>query len=251
MRMKIVWVFIFFLVSFPALAAMPGSGAVWVLPETEKLVFRMKWIGIPAGMITAEIKGIEEIRGRRAYRIEVTARTTGICRALYRIEDRYVSYLDVERLHTLRHEVHRREGGYKKDAVTDFDQERHQAHFKSLTDGSEKTFDIPPDTQDTISAAYVMRTRDLQAGGSYDVKICNSEKNYDIFFHVLGKGVLSVPGLGRREVFSVKPYGHLKGKEVRDGRLSGWISTEPGHVPYRIVIKAPVFTQVTAFLVTR
>ena len=251
MRMKIVWGLIFFLVTLPAFAAPSATGSGWVLPETEKLTFRMKWIGIPAGVITAEIKGIEEIHGRRAYRIEVTAKTTGLCSILYRIEDRYVSYLDIERLHTLRHEVHRREGGYKKDAVTDFDQDLHRAHFKSLSDGSEKTFDIPPDAQDTISAAYVMRTRAFEVGGSYGVKICNSEKNYDILLNVLGTGVLSVAGRGQQKVFSIKPYGHLNGKEVRDGRMSGWVSVEPGHLPYRIVIKAPVFTQVSAFLVTK
>ncbi len=251
MGMKIVWGLIFFLGILPVFASPANSATGWTLPEKETLTFRVKWIGVPAGMITMEIKGIEEVRGRRAYRLEVTAKTTGLCRTLYRIEDKYVSYLDVERLYTLRTEVHRLEGGYKKDAVTDFDQDLHVAHFKSLTDGSEKTFDIPPDIQDTISAAYAMRTRVLEVKGSYEVKICNSEKNYDIFLNVLGTGVLSVAGQGRQKVFLVKPYGHLKGKEVRDGRMSGWISAEPGHVPYRIVIKAPVFTQVTAFLVTK
>jgi hypothetical protein len=248
--MKIAWGLLFFLVTCPAIAAPLGAGSGWILPQKERLIFRVKWMGIPAGVITSEIKGIEEIRGRRAYRIEVTAKTTGVCSMLYRVEDRYVSYLDIERLHSLRHEVHRREGGYKKDAITDFDQDLHKAHFKSLTDGTEKTLDIPPDTQDTISAAYVMRTRGLEVGGSYEVKICNSEKNYDIFFDVTGMGTLSVAALGPRKVLSVKPHGRLNGKEVRDGRMSGWISAEEGHVPYRIVIKAPVFTQVSAFLVT-
>lgn len=249
--MKIVWGLVFFLIAVPAFAAVPEPGDAWGLPEAESLYFRVKWIGIPAGVITSEIKGVEEVRGRRAYRIEVTARTTGLCRTLYRIEDRYVSFLDVEKLHTLRIEVHRREGSYRKDAVTDFDQDKHVAYFKSQTDGSEKTFDVPPDVLDTISAAYVMRTRPLKAGSSHPVKICNSEKNYEVSLNVLGSGVLSVPGRGRQRVLSVKPYGRLNGKEVREGRLSGWVGEAPGHLPYRIVIKAPVFTSVSAVLVTK
>lgn len=249
-KAKIVWGLVFFLTVFSAPADITALAADWVLPEAERLVFRVKWMGIPAGVITSEITGIEEIRGRRAYRIEVTARTTGICALLYRVEDRYVSYLDAERLHTLRHEVHRREGSYEKDAVTDFDQERHQARFRSFTDGSEKVFSIPPDTQDTVSAAYMMRTHLLDKGQVHEIRICNSEKNYEVFFRVLSRGSLSVGGLGRREVLVIRPDGKLNGEEVREGRMSGWISAAPGHLPYRIVIKAPVFTQVTAFLVT-
>jgi hypothetical protein len=33
--------------------------------------------------------------------------------------------------------------------------------------------------------------------------------------------------------------------------MNGYVGTDPGHAPYLIVIKAPVFTRVTATLVTK
>ncbi|NLE64583.1 MAG: DUF3108 domain-containing protein [Elusimicrobia bacterium] len=234
--------------SVAILSGADPSGTSWMLPQMERLVFRVKWLSIPAGEIISEIKGVETLRGRPVYRIEVTARTTGICSALYRVEDRYVSYLDVERLHTLRHEVHRREGGYEKDAVTDFDQEGHVAHFVSATDGSEKTFSVPPDVQDTITAAYVARLREMAPGVSYEIPVCNSEKNYQVFLVASRRSSLRVPGVGEREVVLIRPYARLGTEEVKEGRMSGHIDAGPGHIPYLIVIKAPVFTKVTASL---
>jgi hypothetical protein len=220
----------------------------WQLPEQEKLTFRVKWMAMTAGEITVEIKGIEEIRGRKAYKIEAHARTKGFCSKVYKVDSRYVSYLDVEKLYTLRHEVHRHEGSYRKDAVTDFDQEKHTAHFKNSTDGSEKTFAIPPDTQDTITALYMARLGALSEKKPLEIKICTNERNYVAVLKVVERTSLAAPHRGKKDVFLVSPT-EKYGQKVRQGRMTGYVSVEPGHEPYLFVIKAPVFTSVTARLV--
>ncbi|NTV30006.1 MAG: DUF3108 domain-containing protein [Candidatus Omnitrophica bacterium] len=220
----------------------------FTLPLREKLVYRMKWMGITAGELTSEIQGLGKWRGHKAYRIVVRARTVGLCSKLYRIDDRYVSYLDAEELHTLRHEVHRREGAYRKDAVTDFDQVAHKAYFTSLTDGSRKVYTIPPHTQDTVTAAYYSRFLPLEPGRLFDLRVSNSENNYELFLkiHQRHKRVL----LGKeREVFLFRPYARQAGQPVRAGRLSGYISADSTREPLQVVIRAPVFTSVVATLV--
>ena len=97
------------------------------LPEHEELTYRVKWLGFSVGIVTARISGIKKIQGRYAYELEMIARTNELLSHIYPVTDRYVSYMDVENLYTLRHEVYRREGRYKKDAVTDFDQAGHKA----------------------------------------------------------------------------------------------------------------------------
>lgn len=235
---------IFFILCCAVSAAASDRG--WALPEKETVMFRIKWLGITAGEITSEIKGFTELRGRKVYRIEVTARTVGLCSKLYRVEDRYVSYLDAEHLYSLRHEVHRREGGYRKDAVVDFDQEKHMAHFTSATDGSEKRFSIPADTQDTVTASYVARTFDLEPGKRFAIRVCNSEKNYTIDLGIGKKTRMRTLGNELVDVVRLQPRAHFKDNVVRDGRLSGYVEAVPGHAPVFIVIKAPVFTCLTA-----
>jgi hypothetical protein len=223
-----------------------GSDAFRLAPE--KLVYTIKWLGLTAGELVSEVKGPEEWRGRKVWRIEVTARTTGLCSTLYRIEDRYVSLLDAERLHSLRHEVQRREGGYKKDAVTDFDQEAHKAYFESATDGSKKVYDIPPDAQDTVTAAYVARGLPFGSEGVASFKVSNSEKVYELFLHISRHMLMHVPGRGQAEAVRLTPYARLAGVEVREGRASGYVTADSRRLPFLVILKAPVFTSVTATL---
>ena len=247
--MKNLFLVIFFVSFFLRQTPVRAADAPWRLPERERVVFQVKWLGIPAGRIVSEITGIVDWQGHKAYRIEVTARTIGICHTLYRVDDRYVSYLDAEHLYSLRHEIHRREGGYKKDAVIDFDQEKHVAHFKSATEDVEKVFSIPPDTQDTVSAAYAARTMPLLTGDHPVFSICNSESIYTVALPVTGNSRRRVHGLGLTDVVHLQPVGHVNGAKFRAGRMSGYVAAAPGHLPALIIIKAPVFTQVTAILV--
>ncbi|MBF0595806.1 MAG: DUF3108 domain-containing protein [Candidatus Omnitrophica bacterium] len=242
--MKLLFAVIFFVGCFAG--AVQASEKAWVLPAKETVVFRIKWLGITAGEITSEIKGLTEIKGRKAYRIEVTAKTVGLCSKLYRVEDHFVSYLDVEHLYSLRHEIHRREGHYAKDAEIDFDQEKHLAHFKNLADGRERSFAIPPDTQDTVTAAYVARTFDLQTGRRFEIKVCNSEKNYVIDLAIANKTKMHTADNKLVEVVRLQPRAHFRNNVVREGRLSGYVESAPGHAPVFITIKAPVFTRLTA-----
>jgi hypothetical protein len=218
------------------------------LPEYERLTYKVKWMGMPVGTIWASIKGIEKIRGRDAYVLEVVVRTNRFCSAIYKIEDRYVSYLDVGRLHTLRHEVYRREGRFSKDAITDFDQENHIAYFKNLLNKSEKKFEIPKDIQDTLSVCYFFRLSQLEVGKRIEYAVCNNEKNYQLFAEIQRKTKISSSALGKKEVFYVQPYAKLEGEEVRKGRVSGYFSSDENKFPLLAIVEAPVFTKVTAYL---
>lgn len=222
------------------------TGGIVLSPE--RLVYKIRWLGITAGELVSEVKGIEELRGRKVYRIEVTARTVGFCSTLYRIEDSYVSYLDVEHLYSLRHEVHRREGGYKKDSAVDFDHEAGKAYFKSETDGSSKVVDIPKDVQDTVTASYMARFLPLEQGRTFSFHVYNSEKIYDLFLNIGKKHVMAVPGQGRKEAFYLVPFARFEGERVREGSASGYITDDEKRLPFLMVIKAPVFTSVTASL---
>jgi len=219
------------------------------LPEYERLTYRIKWMGVPVGTIWASVKGIENIQGRDAYVLEVVVKTNRFCSAIYKVEDRFVSYLDVENLYTLRHEVYRREGRHRKDAITDFDQENHRAHFRSLTDKSEKNFDVPPGVQDTLSASYFFMLLPLEVGKRLEYPVCNNEKNYQLFVETQRKRRISVPAMKRKEAFYVQPYAKLKGKDVRKGRVSGYFSADERKIPLLAIVKAPVFTKVTAYLI--
>lgn len=219
------------------------------LPERERVVFNVKWFGVDVGTITAEIKGIKKVAGRDAYELEATAKTNAFCSAIYRIDDRYVSYMDVERLCTLRHEVYRREGRYRKDAVTDFDQVKHEAYFRNLIDGSTKVVKIPDGAQDALSVGYYFRTVPVEIGKEIRLMVYNNEQVYELIGIADKKKMVMLPRLGPRAGFHVQPYATLNGQTVRKGRASGYFSCDDVRAPILVSVKAPLFTEVTGTLI--
>lgn len=224
----------------------PTSSAV--LPTYEKLTYNIKWLGIPVGTFTSSIKGIEKINGRDAYVLEAVFKTNSFCSQIYHVDDRYVSYMDKEQLCTLRHEVYRREGRYKKDAITDFDQVNRKAYFRNLLDKTEKVFDIPEGIQDFLSAYYYFRLLPLKIGDKLRYTVSNNEKNYQVIVLVKSQALLKLVGLGKKEALLVQPYALLKGEEVKEGGARGYYSCEGNRPLLGAIITAPAFTKVTAFL---
>ncbi len=224
------------------------SEAATLLPVGEKLTYNVSWLGIPVGQITSIIEGIQEVEGRRAYRIELVAKTNKFCSVIYPVNSKYISYMDVEDLVTLRHEVSRREGRYRKDAVTDFDHENHRAHFRNLLDKSEKNFSIPERVQDTLTAIYYFRTIDADVGKKINYNVVSSERIYSLYGLIVRKEFIRISNLSTFESFLVVPYARLGADAVKRWRLWGYFSADPSRVPLVGIFKGPIFTKVTISL---
>ena len=219
------------------------------LPDYEKLTYEIKWLGMPVGTLTASIKGTEKINGRDTYILEALFKTNSFCSSIYSVEDRYVSYMDKEKLYTLRHEVYRREGRYKKDAITDFDQVSGKAHFRNLLDKTEKVFDIPEKVQDFLSAYYFCRLIPLKkVGDKVRCNISNNERNYQVIIFVKSESHIKMGSKGKKKALLVQPYALLGGEKIKEGSAQGYYSCEGNRLFLGAIITAPVFTKVTAFL---
>ena len=218
------------------------------LPEKEKLIYKVRYMGMTIGEIVAEIHGTTEMHGRPAYHFVLTAKTDGFFSKIFKAESTYVSYMDMEHLHVLRHEEYRREGSYRKDAVIDFDYEKGQAFFKNLLSGETKTFPIKNGLQNGLSAVYYFRMLPLEAGDTIDYEVNVSEDTYNLFGLVMGRRVISLPNFKRIESFELQPYAHLNGERVQKGNLTGHFMIDERRVPLRADVRTPIFGSASVFL---
>ena len=220
------------------------------LPEYEKLAYDVRWCGMSVGILTTSILGITNYKGRDAYVLEATMKTNAFLSKIYKIEDRFVSYMDVETLYTLRHEVSRRDGNYKKNAITEFDQTNQKAYYKNFIDKSEKSFDIPIGIHDILSAYYSFMLLPLRIGDKIDFNVSNNEKNYQSFCLVQSKALVRLPEFGKKEyeTFLVQPYAHLRGAKVDKGKVNAYFSCEKRRLLLLAKVKGPIFTEVTIYL---
>lgn len=214
----------------------------------EELTFNVSWLGVNVGTCVSTVKGIEKVGDREAYVVELTARTNKVLSKIYPIDDTFTSYIDKEKFVTLKHAVRRREGRYRKDAITIFDYNVNKAFFANSLDHSKKTFDIPGYCQDSLSAAYYFRTLNVSVGQKIEYKVVNNEQLYDIIGLVKNTAYIRLKGAAY-PAFYVEPYAKLKGQKVRKGRAGCWFSCDPARLPVYGIVKAPLFTKVTAVLV--
>ncbi|MFP4472510.1 MAG: DUF3108 domain-containing protein [Candidatus Omnitrophota bacterium] len=223
--------------------------AVLPLPEYEKLTYNLRWMIFNVGTLTAEIKGFRLYRGRPVYVLQLHLESNAWLSKIYTIDSTFTSFMDAEHMYTLREEVDRKEGSYRKHAVVEYNQQEHQASFYNYTDDTAKTFPIPPGVQDGLSAVYYFRTLPLEVGDTIHYMVVASESVYELYADVVKKASISVGPFKDQDAVFVKPYARQGGEPVKKGTMIGYFSTNPTKIPLTSTIKAPLFTKAAAFLI--
>jgi hypothetical protein len=121
----------------------------------EKLAFDISYGFVTAGRAYMEIPDYEQFKDRKCYRIECRVNSLPFFSTFFKVEDKYLSLVDVEGIFPWKFEQHIREGGYKRDFNAEFD------HFNGKVITTKGTYNIQPFVFDIISAFYYTRTLDL------------------------------------------------------------------------------------------
>ena len=72
------------------------------LPDYEKLTYEVRWLGLLVGTFSTSVTGVQSYKGRDVYLLEAEMKTNAFLSKIYKIEDRFVSYMDREKLYSLR-----------------------------------------------------------------------------------------------------------------------------------------------------
>ena len=215
----------------------------------ERLVYSVRLLGFEVGKGEAEVKEIVPIKGRSAYHIVVNVRSARIIDWIYKVRDVHHSYLDVEKLHSLRYEKILKEGRYRADEVMEYDQEQHKAVYFSRKNGSRKEMLIPPDVQDQLSCGFWFRLQEMTPGSEIFIPVNADEKNWDLRVKILKKTKVRTPALGEREAMEVIPEIQFQGIFVKRGKIRCWIGLDERRIPLKMKVKIPVLGSIYAQLV--
>lgn len=215
----------------------------------EKLTYQIRWMGIPVGIASFVVKEIANIRGRDCYHIRVWVRSNAFLSKIYRVDDEFHTYIDKERLHSLRFMKRQSEGGYRSHEIVDYDQETHKAVYRSLLNNSKKDFTIAENSQDDLSAIYCFRMRDVKAGESVLMNVNADEKNWILHIDVLRRGVMRLPRIGNLNAIEVEPHTRtMEGKPLEKGKAWIWFGADENRIPLAAKAKAAIVGTVTAVL---
>ena len=215
----------------------------------KRLTYGVAWNGIPVGRIITESGDIINYRGRDVYVVKLVTESNKFLSKIYRVEDKYISYVDTVTMTSRRYETDRKEGTYSKKTIVEYDFDKMEATYYSLLDGSVKTCPIEENVQDPVSAICYFMTLSVRPGDRIAITVNLNEKNYRVYGNIGEVEAVRLPGLGTWSGFKVTPYVELNGKEVRKGRAWVYASTDRDRYPLFGVVLIP-FGKVTATLLS-
>ena len=200
----------------------------------EKLIFSVEYGPVKAGTATFEVNDIVLIDSVPCFHIISTEQTNAFFSKIFKIDDRYDSFIDTVHLHSLRFEKHIREGSYKKDQVVEFDQDSGKVFYSNG-----KEYEILPGAKDIIASIYFVRTLELEVGKSVFINNHTDGKNYELEVKVIKKESVETPA-GEFDCLVVQPVVE-EGKifASREG-LMIWLTDDDWKIPILIRSKIMV-----------
>ena len=211
----------------PAIAAASVPYAVG-----EELTYRATFGGIPAGTARMRVDGIELVRGRPAYHVVFTV-DGGV--PLFRVHDRYESWIDVETLASLRHRQQISEGRYKRTTSYEIYPER--SEYQKEGDSVRASVSNPLDDGSFI---YAVRTAGLRVGETRrDDRYFRPDRN-PVVLTGLRQETVSV-GAGTFATTVVKPTIRTSGIFSEDGQAHVWFTDDANRYPVQVKAKFAKF----------
>ncbi|MBX2976256.1 MAG: DUF3108 domain-containing protein [Ignavibacteriaceae bacterium] len=214
--------------------------------EGEKLTFDVKYGFVTAGVAVMSIPRIRKISGRNAYHVNFEVNSVPNFDWVFKVRDKYESYIDVEGIFPWRFEQHIREGNYSRDFSAFFD------HRKGRAKTSEGEYPIPKNVHDIISAFYFARTIDyskMKVGDKVELQNFYKDKVHQLDVKYLGKERITVPA-GTFDCVIVEPLVLEGGLFKSEGNIVIWLSDDNLKVPVKVktkVVIGSIDAELTAF----
>jgi len=194
----------------------------------EKLIFSVEYGPLKAGTAIMEVSEIVDIDSITCFHIVSIEKTNSFFNKMYKIDDRYDSYVDTLNLYSVRFEKHIREGSYEKDQIVEFKQDSGKVIYSDSTE-----YEIKEGAKDIIASIYFARTLDLEVGNSCFINNHTDGKNYNLEIKVLKREKVETTA-GEFECLVIQPV--IKGGKIfasRDG-LTIWLTDDIWKIPVLI-----------------
>ncbi len=210
----------------------------------ERLIYKVSYMGLPAGEAVMEVSKKMQFRGREAYHIVSTVESNDFISVFYPVKDRVESFVDTEEFYSHSIKINQRQGRKRREKTIDFDQVRHRAiqikTDKTKSEVKTEVFQIPPRVQDSLSSLYYFRMhQDLVPGESVFIDVHESKKNWELEIQVLGREELKT-SLGTFKTIKAKALVRFEGVFMDKGDVTLWLTDDERHIPLLIRTKIKI-----------
>jgi Protein of unknown function (DUF3108) len=196
----------------------------------EQASYQVKLGLFTVGSGSLAVSGTESIGGEQTLRTVMTIEGGN---ALYRVNDRYESWIDADGLFSRRFRQNLREGGFRRNRTYHFNPA--QRTFRR-EDGPTGT--IPTDQPlDDLSFLYYARTLPLEVGATYTLPRYFKADGNPVVLRVMRRQTVEVPA-GRFRTIVVRPVIRTDGIFSEEGRAEVYFSDDQHRIPVLITSSA-------------
>jgi hypothetical protein len=204
--------------------------------EGERLVFDVGYSFITAGEAVMSVPKIDTLFGRPAYQVQFTVNSTKTFAWIYKVEDRYETFLDERGMFPWHFTQHVREGSYSRDFEAWFDQPNNLAYADN------KQFPVPPYVHDAVSAFYFVRTMDYSKARIGEKVILQNffkDTTYTLSVKFLGRQRIEVDA-GTFDCLIIEPLMKEGGLFKSEGRVLIWLTDDERKIPVKVSTKVVI-----------
>jgi len=206
----------------------------------EKLTYRLHYGIIDAGEATLEVKKTSKtVKGRELLHVVGKGRTLGAFNWVFKVRDRYESYIDAEGIFPWMFIRRVNEGGFKINQDYVFKQDKKQVKTQD-----KKTFETPFGIQDMLSSFYYTRTLDFSKAKINDEYSMNMFIDNEVFpFKIKYLGTETVKTRkGKFDCIKLRPI-MMKGRVWEsEESMTIWVSNDENKIPILLETEIAVGT---------
>lgn len=196
---------------------------------TYHVYYTLAGIWVHAGNVTFTAN-LESLNGKPVYHIIGDGATLPGYDWIYRVRDRYESYIDTNSLAPLRFIRNVDEGGYRKYENVTF----YPGTNTAVT--NKGGFKVPDCVQDVLSEVYLARNIDFskyKPGDQIPFDLFLDNKVYNMYIRYLGKETIK-SRYGKFRCIKFKPL-LLTGTIFEGGeKMTVWVTDDANHLPIRV-----------------
>ena len=196
---------------------------------TYKAYYAVANIYFAGGEAVLNIKQ-EELNGKGVYHITGTGKSNTFLDHIFKVRDKYQTYIDTGTLEPYKfiRDIH--EGGFKMIQSVDFIKSANTAVTAA------GVFNVPPCVQDALSAIFYARNIDINKYHDEDkipFSMFLDDQVYEMYIRYMGKEIITTQ-YGEFRTIKVKPL-LIKGALFEGGeKMTVWVSDDSNHIPLRV-----------------
>jgi len=185
------------------------------------------WVGAgEADFITRQ----STLNGRSVFHITGSGSTYPSYDWIFRVRDKYETYVDVNTLLPQQFIRNVDEGGYKFSNNVVFNHAQRKAY------SNKKAFEVPSCVQDVLSAIYFARNIDYskyKPGSKIPFSMFLDDNVYDLYIRYVGRETITTK-YGTFKAIRITPL-LIKGTIFKGGEnMVVWVSDDDNHIPLRV-----------------